>query len=176
MEKTAAYIQLLEMSDALQNTTYLRSMVSEEYSGNYLKRTSTGMTTSTLRNQFTQITLDWIHELSNPTALFIIQHLAQELKRFNLLWYRAPTRKTAENKILRELIDKDIIRRTEVIGIYLVNPVKLWRGTIHSAVEATKTLLRENGGKPKLDLIKDLKPNGDYLLNTNQDHIDKMLM
>lgn len=175
MEKIPAYIQLLEISDTLRGLNYKRELVSEEYiDDNTLQRSSTGLTTSMLRNQFTQITLDWAHELSNAAILFVFKHIVHELKMMNLLWHRLPTRKTAENRIIKELIDKQIIFRTEAIGMYLVNPTRMWRGTVFSAVEATKTLLREHG-KPRPELVHDLRPNKEYKLMTNQDRINKML-
>lgn len=172
--KQPAYYQLLEISEVLKGTGYEREMISEKYIDNQLIREKTGHTSSSSKDPFTQFTLNWMAELSNPTALFILRNIMHGLKLYNLLWHWPSARKSSEKAILKELIDHQVIFRTEVVGIYLVNPLKIWRGTKHSAVEATKELLRKHG-KPSVELIRDLKPSGQYQLMTTEDKIYKML-
>jgi|SRR6187551_9470 len=168
--KHPAYYQLLEISEVLKGTGYERELISERYIDNQLVREKTGYTSSSSKTPFTQFTLDWIPELSNPAALFILRNIMHGLKLYNLLWYWPSARKSSEKAILKELIDHQVIFRTESTGIYLVNPLKIWRGTKHSAVEATKELLRKHG-KPSIELIKDLKPSGQYQLLTGADQM-----
>lgn len=171
--KQPAYYRLLEMSEEVRKISFGRTIFQETYSGNYLERRNTGTQTSTIDMAFTQFNMDWFSEVSNPTMLFVMRNIAPALKKYNLLWHWPPTRKRNEKIIIKELVDKQILMRTEVIGIYLVNPLKLWRGTIHSAVECTKRLLREHV-KPSLALIHDLRPTDNYELLTSADRMKRL--
>jgi hypothetical protein len=172
--KHPAYYRLLEISDFIRSTSFEREIVSERYEDGKLTRTKTGHSSSSFASPFAQLSLDWISGLSSPTALFVIQHLIHDLKLYNLLWYWPTPKKSSEKLILKELVDKAVIFRTETIGIYLVNPLKLWRGTKFSCVECTKALLREHR-VPSIELIRDLKPAAQYQVETNEDRIRKML-
>jgi len=154
----------------------MRAMVAEVYGENSFARNATGAETSALKDhRFTQVTIDWIDTLSNPAALFVFRNIMPRLKMYNLLWHWEPCRNTSINRTLRELIADNLLIRTETVGIYLVNPLKVWRGTVHTAVEATKHLLRTEG-KPSREMIRDLKPKTDYRLKDGDDMYQQLIM
>lgn len=84
---------------------------------------------------------------------------------YNLLWYYPATRKTQPTRIVSELLAHKIIFKTEAKGMYLLNPLKVWRGNQVTAVEATKELILEHR-KPSPELVHDLRPGAKYLGKT----------
>jgi hypothetical protein len=163
-----AYELVLEMSDILRNSVYERKIMFETLVTNGLKRGFTGTETLSVRNvEWTNISFDWLNnpnpekDLSRSAKLMVLEHIIPELKMYNMLWHFPVTRNTTDNGSLKELVDNDVIFRTEVAGIYLVNPLKVWRGNPILAVEETKEMLRIHK-KPSLDLIKDRRPADKY--------------
>lgn len=173
MKAKIAYTLLRDFSDALKESSYQRDLMSEKYTFNALNRSKSGKSTAAIDLEFIQMSNDWIHTLSKSAKLFVLDHIATNLKKYNLLWHFPPTRKSQEQIALKELIDKRILFRTETVGMYLVNPIKVWRGTIFSAVECTKALLRDNIPSP--ELVRDLRPSDKFLLKTGEDHYNMLM-
>lgn len=174
MEKKPAYYQILELSDTIKGLSYTRALVSETYSTNGLNRRKTGDKTSFVKDlSFTQVSDGWATGLSDRALLFVAKYIQPSLKMYNLLWHRPVAEKSSEKLILRELVDNKIIFRTEVPGMYIINPLKIWKGTILSCVEATKHLLREHK-RPSPELVRDLRPKDDYLLKTGEDYYHQL--
>lgn len=171
--KLPAYYQLIEISAMFKGISYQRTVVSESYTDNTFNRDKTGNTTAALNHNFVITNIDWLPGLSNPAVLFMVRNIYPALRRYNLLWHWEPDRNRANNRILKELTDKQVLMRTEVIGMYLINPIKLVKGSALVAVEATKELLREHG-KPRPDLIKDLKLLDKYTLQTSADRFNML--
>ena len=163
-----AYYQVLEIADQVRNLSSKQTVYTEEYIGDSLERTPLSEKSSRLNLDFAQLSLDWLAELSNPAKLFIVSRIMPNLKMYNLLWYCPVTKKSSEKITLKELIDCKCLFRTEVAGIYIVNPVKIWKGTIPGAVELTKALLRKHK-RPSIDLIYDLKPRKSIQTKTAED-------
>jgi hypothetical protein len=155
-EKLPAREMLTHFIEELQTSSYQRQVVSENYSLRKYQRTATGMQTITMDLPFTQISTNWIEDMSERAQLFIIRKVIPGVRMYNLLWHYSTPKKTSEKLAIKELVDKQILFRTEVPGIYLLNPIKVWRGTIFGALEATRRLLFTHR-KPSLDIITDLK-------------------
>ena len=170
-----AYRLLLEISDELRHSSFERTIVEEKFIHRDLHRNRTGHNTVAVKNlDWTNVSHDCMNGLSGPTKLFIIEHILPCLKQYNLLWYWATPTKSSEKNILKQLVDSMIVFRTEAIGIYLVNPIKIWRGNSITCVEATKQLLRDNG-KPCIELIHDLRPSDKYINKTSADNYRQLL-
>lgn len=170
-----AYRLLLEISDELRHSSYERTVVEERFIHHDLHRRPTGHNTVAVRDlQWTNIAHDCMIGLSGPTKLFIIENIVPVLKQYNLLWHWNTPTKSSEKNILKQLVEIGIIFRTETVGIYLVNPIKLWRGNSITCVEATKQLLRDNG-KPCIELIHDLRPSDKYISKTAKDDYKQLL-
>lgn len=147
---------LLQFVEDLEASSYQRHVISENYHLKRYKREGSGMKTIAIDLQFTQISMGWVQNLSKTTQLFVLNKVMPTIKMYNLLWHYPAPKKTTEKQIIRELTEKQVIFRTEVPGIYLLNPIKLWRGTIFGAIEATRKLLFVHR-KPSLAIIIDLK-------------------
>jgi hypothetical protein len=155
-EKLPAREMLLAFAEQLEGCSYQREIVKENYSLRAYKREGLGARSIAVDLQFSQIAMDWLQHLSKTAQIFIVSYLLPNIKMYNLLWhFPTPTKKT-EKIAIKELVDKHIIFRTEVPSIYLINPTKLWRGTIFGAIEATRRLLFEHR-RPSLEIIIDLK-------------------
>lgn len=168
----SAYQLLMDLTDELRRDSFERQIVAERYRKNSLDRTGTGHKTSTIAVEFFQMSNE-LGTLLTPTEIkFVALHLQFELKRYNLLWYFVPRNKR-DLAVLTELRKKGVIYYTETSHIYIVNPTKVWRGTPASAVECTKQLLRDNGKKPSIDLVRDLRPAAEAVLETADDIFHK---
>lgn len=170
-----AYRLLLEISDQLRNSSYERKIVEERFIQRDFHRNKTGHTSAAVKDlDWTNIAHDCMQDISDPTLVFIFKNIIPKVKHFNLLWHwPTPTLKSQKNA-LKELIDKGILFRTETVGIYLVNPIKIWRGNSITCVEATKQLLREKG-KPCIELIRDLRPGDVYINGSAKDEFRRLL-
>lgn len=171
-----AYLQVMEISDMVQSISHKRQIVTEEYSGAALRRKPTKDQAVTLmvKMEFAQMNLGIYNILSPKAYAFVAVHIMPKLKMYNMLWHHPVASDGNTKQILAELRRERIIFRTEVAGIYLVNPVMCWRGTIHSAVECTKKLLRANGKKPSLELIRDLRPGDKIERYQGQELLNKL--
>lgn len=170
--KIPAYKILVKFSEELKDASYERHLISEQYKLNQLRRTKSNVSSVSVSDlNFVQLSTGWMHDLSKPCILFIHLHVMPAIRMYNLLWHWPTPKKRNEKMVLKELIDKKILFRTESIGIYIVNPIKIWRGTIFSAVECTKKLLLDSG-KPDTSLIHDLKPGSEYTLQSQEDQYD----
>ena len=168
MAKQAAYHLLLEISEELRPMSYKRKMIEEQFEYDALTRNDTGRKSIAIKNmEYTSINHLLLSELSTLTTFFVVKEIIPNIKMYNLLWHRPPSSKTQERRIIAELIRIKLLFRTETVGIYLVNPLKIWRGNPLVAVEATKYLLRENG-KPCAELIHDLRPAERYDKTTQE--------
>lgn len=169
-----AYNLLLEISDQLRNSSYERKIVEEKFVMNTFQRNGTDKTTTNVKDlTWTNLAEGWSEGLSKSTKLFALDHLVPAIKYANMLWHWATPTKRTEKMAIKELVDNKILFRTEVIGIYLVNPLKVWKGNPITCVEATKDLIRSKG-KPMLDMIHDLRPGDKYITRTTADHYNSL--
>jgi hypothetical protein len=167
MKKQPAYYQLLMMSDQLRGLAYKRQLFDESYQLDELHRKDTGKQGLSVKLDYTSISHKAVEGMSKATLAFIMSTIFLDLKMYNLLWSFVP-QTSQERAHLKELLDSHIIFRTETTHIYLVNPVKIWRGAPILAVECTKHLLREHR-VPSVDLIRDLRPKDVYQMKTSAD-------
>lgn len=169
-----AYYLVLEMSDQMRRSTYEKKVFYEKWKVNGLRRGDTGKTSDAVRDvEWTNVSFDWFDGLSNPAMLFVIKNIVPNLKKYNLLWHWPVSRKSAENRVLKELVEAQVMFRTEVPGIYVMNPVRIWRGNPILCIEETKELLRVHR-KPSIDLIKDRRPGAEYMHKTQKDTIQEL--
>lgn len=167
--KLDAYHLLLEISDELRNIAYDRRIIEEKYTMNGVTRKITEHNTLALKNlEWANMSSGWMDGLSNTAIMFATKNLVPALKYSNMLWHWPLTAKSQEKRALKELVDNKILFRTEEVGIYLVNPLKIWRGNPIICVEATKALIR-SAGKPTTDMIRDLRPGDKYTARTEAD-------
>ena len=165
-----AYMLLLEFGEQLSKSIYQRKVVEEKMLLNEFTRTDSGVTTAATRNLiYSSIAAGVTQGLTKSAKLFIMDHMVDQLKKYNLLWHRPKVLKSQDLKVLRELVDIRFIFPTETTGIYLINPLKIFKVNPITCVEATKQLLRDNG-KPCYELIKDLRPGDKYIVRTGSDH------
>lgn len=152
-----AYQQVLELGDVVKGLSTERQLYKMRYVGDSIRRLPTEVKSLTLDMSFGQVNFKLKELLSKKALSFAIGTVMMELKKYNMLWYcDAADGNTRE--ILSELKEKKVLSSTEVSGLYLVNPVMMWRGDIHSVIEATKKALRANGKVPSVELVKDLRP------------------
>lgn len=166
---------LLQFSDELSKSVYQRKIVEEKFVLNALIRQDNGSTTLATKDlYYTSITKRTFKGLSRLTKLFILEYIVDEVCMFNLLWRRPDelVLKSQNRKVLKELVEAKLLFPTETTGIYLVNPLKIFRGNPITSVEATRELLRENNNKPEARLIKDLRPGDKYTLKSGADNYD----
>ena len=169
-----AYTLLLYLSDELRHASYERKVIEEKFHGNSFTRNVTSHTAVAVKDlKWTNVAEGMMKTLTKPAQLFVLHNVMDALKQLNMLWYWPPTRKSHEKIILKELIEKKILFKTETTGIYLVNPIKIWRGSPIVCVEATKDLLRVNG-KPCPELIRDLRGGDKYTTKTTEDQYDAL--
>ena len=155
-EKLPAREMLLYFAEELHASSYQRHVVSENYHIKGYKRVGSGMQTLAMDLDFSQIAAGWLPDMSRTAKIFVVDHLIPNIRMYNLLWhYPTPSKKT-DKVAIKELVDKHIIFRTEVPSIYLLNPTKIWRGTIFGAIEATRKLLFQHR-RPSIEIITDLK-------------------
>jgi hypothetical protein len=154
-----AYYQLLEISEALRVKAQESAVYIERYNGVGWERKKTEHTSTVLRDDegFVQLSHGWIDRLSRTAREFVMLQIFPRLRQNNLLWHHPSPMKSSERTALAELTGVGILFRTEVAGIYIVNPTKLWKGGKISATECTKQLLREHK-TPSTALIRDLRP------------------
>ncbi len=165
----AAYNLLLEIGDQLRNSSYERKIVEEKFVLNSLQRNSTDKSTVAVRDLvWTNLSEDWSVGLPWPTQKFAMMNLIPAVRYANMLWHWPTSTKRNERVAIKHLVDNKVLFRTEVTGIYLVNPLKLWKGNPIICVEATKDLIRSQG-KPALDMIRDLRPGDRYTPRTEAD-------
>ncbi len=160
------------MSDEVRNMSYQRNLVQENYTINELIREKSGVKTASLDVDFAQFTLDWMPALTTTAKVFVMNHLMHSLRKYNLLWHFPTPKKRAEKMAIKELIDSKILFRTETPAMYLINPLKLWRGTVFSSIECTKELLRND--KPNPSMVRDLKPSSKYLLKNSSEQYNSL--
>lgn len=166
---------LLLFSDELSKSVYQRRIVEEKLVLNMLLRQDNGSTTLATKDLFyTSVTRKTFAGLTKITRLYILEYILDEMCMFNLLWKRPDnaTENSQHRKILKELVDAKLLFPTEVTGIYLVNPLKLFRGNPITSVEATRELLKSNGNRPDAKLIKDLRPGDKYVLKNTEDQFN----
>lgn len=168
-DKNNAYHQLLVISDQLKRSSYERKIVEEKYVFRDFVRNDTGLTTAAVKNmEFACMALNALDGLSKPAKLFVVNNLVPAICTYNLLWHWPTPRKSSEKMVLKELVDAKLIFRTETVGMYLVNPIRVWRGQLLTCVEATKDLLR-SAGRATPDLVRDLRPGDKYTHKTGGD-------
>lgn len=166
---------LLQFSDELSKSVYQRKIVEEKFVLNALIRRDNGSTTLATKDLvYASITQGALKGYSKPTIAFIMLEIADNVKMFNLLWQRPATmtNNSQNRKVLKELVATKMLFPTETTGIYLVNPLRIFRGNPITAVEATRELLRENGNKPAHALIRDLRPGDKYVLKSSSDRYE----
>lgn len=162
--KDTAYKLIDNFSNAVRSMSHQRHLVQENYEINSLVRERSGNKTASLNMEFVQMTMGWINGLSSTASMFVFKKLITSVRKYNLLWNYTAT-KSQEKNAIKELVDNKILFRTETPGIFLVNPLKIWRGTVFSAIECTKELLRHD--KPNAGMVRDLKPSDKYLLRNS---------
>jgi hypothetical protein len=164
-QERKAYFTLLQMSHWLQSQgSYERTIIQERWtsSTNY-SRAKTGHTTQTMKNfNFVSIS-EKLPELTAKTTLFLLNRIRPAICMYNsIFWYEPRT--GTQREIVKELIDKRVMMRTEVTHLYLLNPMMIFRGTPKGAIMATLNAIQNNGGTPDRTLIHDLRPNDDHTL------------
>ena len=170
-----AYNLLLEISDQLRNSSYERKIVEEKFTLNEFRRNDTGRTTTAVKDLvWTNLAEDWNQGLSRSTQLFAITHLIPAIKHANMLWHWPTSTKRNERLAIKELVNNKVLFRTEVIGMYLVNPLRIWKGNPITCVEATKDIIRL-AGKPMPEMIRDLRPGDKYTLRTHADQYRSLM-
>lgn len=173
--ESKAYRLALEMSDQLRTATFERTVVEEKLVFNGLNRSATGNSAVSIKDlKWTNVEISWMQDYSNPALLFVIKVLVPTMKMYNILWYRPISKKSSEIQIIKELVDKNLLYRTEVPGIYLINPLKLWRGNPIICVEETKILLRDHR-KVSVELVIDRRPKDKYEHYTQEDRFNKAI-
>jgi hypothetical protein len=166
---------ILEYADDLRKNTFVyplteSKLVTNGYRRNKIANQGVGVKGLDWAN----VSSDWVAELSNPAALFVMKNIIPNMKKYNLLWYWPTPKKKSEREAIKELADKKLIFRTETIGIYLVNPVKIWKGDPVTCVEATKDLLRTHR-KPSRELIHDIRPGDKFIHELEVEQAIKLL-
>lgn len=169
MNRDTAYRLVINLSDAVRGMSHQRHLVQENYEINSLVRERSGNKTASLNMEFVQMTTGWMTSLSPSAGNFVFRKLLSSVKKYNLLWHYTAT-KSQEKNAIKELVQNKILFRTEVPGIYLINPLKIWRGTVFSAIECTKELLRND--KPHIGMVRDLKPSDKYLLRNSKEQME----
>ena len=170
--KTTAYRLITDMSDEVRNMSHQRDLVKENYEINSLVRSKTGVKTTSLKVKFAQFSLGWMEHLSTTAKVFLLDNLFTSIKEYNLLWHFPTSSKRAHVVALKELVDTKVLFRTEVPGMYLLNPLKVWRGTVFSSIECTKELLRND--KPNSLMVRDLRVSDKYLLRNGEEQMDHL--
>jgi hypothetical protein len=170
-----AYDVVLKISDELRNSTYERTVMHQNFVANGLKRGYTGVNTVSVRSlKWTNVDITFMKEDKlSMTARGLCLKIIEELKMYNMLWSHPIERNGNTNKAIKELVDAAVIYRTEVPGIYIVNPVKIWRGDPILATEETKELLRIHK-KPSVDIITDRRPSDKYEHTNEADRFNLM--
>lgn len=152
-----AYQQILELGDIIRGISSERQLYRMRYVGDSVRRVPTEVKSLMIDMSFGQMNFKLKELLSKKALSFAIGNIMMELKKYNMLWHHEGSDGNTR-EILAELREKKVIFSTEATGIYLVNPILMWRGDVHSVVEATKKALRGNGKVPSLEIIKDLQP------------------
>lgn len=165
-----AYYQLLELSDRVKVKTYQRTIVEERLTLNELVRNKLdGKSTVAIKDlNWTNLSNGWDAGLSDRAALFVIRHIVPNVKHSNMLFYYPPPTRSTEREVIAELIRDGILARTESVGMYLIDPLRIWRGNPLTVIEATKQLLRDEG-KPSPEMIRDLRPGTKYIIRSSAD-------
>lgn len=172
--RSQAYQLLLMIGDELRSSTFERKIVEEKFHYDVLRRSDTGRTTIAVKDLiWTNLSEGWDENLSKTTKLFVIERVIPAVKYANMLWHWPVKAKTQERKALKELIDNKVLFRTEVPGIYLINPIRIWKCNPITCVEATKDLIRTEG-KPALHMIRDLRPGDRYSSRTLEDKFNSL--
>lgn len=173
--ESKAYKLALEMSDELRTATFERTVVEEKLVFNGFNRSATGNIAVSIKDlKWTNVEFSALSEYSNPALLFIIKVIIPTMKMYNILWYRQVSKKSSEIQIIKELVDKKLLFRTETTGIYLINPLKLWRGNPIVCVEETKMLLRDHR-KACIEIVTDRRPKDKYEHYTQEDRFNKAI-
>lgn len=172
--RSQAYQLLLMISDELRNSAFERKIVEEKFHYDVFRRTDTGRTTVAVKDLvWTNLADGWNEGLNGPTQLFVLKHVIPAVKYANMLWHWPVQCKSQERKAIKELIDNKVLFRTEVPGLYLINPIKIWKCNPITCVEATKDLIRTEG-KPALHMIRDLRPGDRYSSRTLEDRFNSL--
>lgn len=158
-----AYVLAVTLGDQVRERVEAdRPMYKEALTQSGMSRVATGHNSLRIKGQnWANMDISICSILSGPTLMFMTRNIVPALKMLNLLWHW-PITKRSERTAINELIDYKILFRTQTIGIYIVNPVYIWKGgTTMLCIETTKKLLMNNR-TPHTGLIHDLRASGEY--------------
>lgn len=141
-----------------------KSIVAQPYQSQLMQsefsRKSTNNTIRMIPQDVVQILPEIFVNTSAAEKSLIIQ-IISSLKRNNVLWffdYRSPGVKgTAKERAILSLRKKEILLKTEINALHIVNPLKLRRGSIQNVIGASNELIKNSTGISKKD-YKHLKP------------------
>lgn len=99
-----------------------------------------------------------LHDGLSTGASKLVNRIGKELHMNNALWYHKPeTRK--EYVVIKELVNKYILLKSEDPYIFFVNPMYIRRGTLQGVLAMTMKVLGQSV-KPTTDHIRELRYKG----------------
>lgn len=155
LQRKPASLTITTLVDQLSRQLKISSRKAELITGNEYKQIDTGIKAVSVNVPFAQMSTDWHIDLKKPAIAFVVTEVMAQLRMYNMLWHRPRSNNGQERQIMADLKKVGLIFPTETTDLFIVNPFKLWRGTIAGTIVATKHLL--DGKAPQLSMIKDLK-------------------
>jgi hypothetical protein len=131
---------------------------------------------NTIKQQFVIFDSSLYHTCSSRTHGMIMR-IASELKQNNMFWYISSEEKLASHnrKIIAELLDKEVLYKTETTGIYIVNPIHIRYGNISSVLYSTlELLIPKSSNKPiRPSEVKPFKVRLEHIKSTKSIRVDE---
>lgn len=158
---TIVYTTTLEMLCYLLTHGSKQSSYKESLDAKGYSREETGDTFKLFQDSVMMI--QGLKNGLSAAASKMIDRIGDELHMNNALWYHKPEN-NKEYTVLKELIDKCILVRSEDSNIYLVNPFYIRRGSPQSVLSLTMNILRGTT-KPTTDHIRELRYSNKVEIN-----------
>lgn len=151
-------VQLMRIAKDLQTVGFKRKINTEEYKNESYSRTDSGLQTLAFKTDFNIIDVEMKNTLTKGTWHFLVDNIVGSLKMYNVLWYyKNATNNARARTAIKELKDHEVLFPTETTGLYIVNPLRISKGSPAGCLDFTTKAVWANGENTNLDVHKDLK-------------------
>lgn len=141
VRKSQTYYDLIELMMQLSKQAIVNPVYANELGHNTFTRASTNKNSTRVPQPLVMSDASLFGRCT-PAEWYLIGEISTELKEYNALWQYSPiTRNDNKRKAIKGLIAKEVLIKTETIGIYIVNPLYLRRGDLFTVISTTANTL-----------------------------------
>jgi len=149
-EYSPTYVSILLLLKQYKGTDNFN--YSTKYTDGIFERTRLDTTTIRLPQTVTVIDKS-LRKKCTLSEWGLIGEIFDELKEYNVLWENINKSSGNNRKVVKGLIDKDILIPTETKHIYIVNPLYIRRGEFFTVLTTTANMLKNKARVASEDVV-----------------------